>query len=386
MEANFIYTAPVTGKNFIGRENDVVFLSSLLSEGGNAVIYDAPKSGKTSLINQAFFTMKMSNIKFSVAEVSLMNIRTVADFLIKTASKVLECKYSTPDELSDNAPGLLRGSHLSFDPENYASKGIMLKIEGDIDENDLKCVLTLPYRIGTETDRKIYVVLEEFQNIMQTEDGEWVCLTFEEVLKNLDRSICRGANYIFCGSAVNAMKEIFEKRRFFHRLVTRCRLEQIQRKDIVEHVVRGFLSGGKVVDRDLVIKICNLLRNDIWRISHFCAICDSKARGYIMEPVFVESLNDLTSIFEPEFRSTMNDLTTYQIFLLKAIMDGNTKFSSSEVIRHYNLNSSANVRRLKDALCKKEIVTFDERDEPHIIDPLFEYWVSKYYFQIRNCF
>ena len=63
-------------------------------------------------------------------------------------------------------------------------------------------------------------------------------------------------------------------------------------------------------------------------------------------------------------------------------MDGHTRFSSAEVISRYNLNSSANVRRLKDALCRKEIVTFDEHDEPVILDPLFEWWARKYFFEI----
>ena len=47
----------------------------------------------------------------------------------------------------------------------------------------------------------------------------------------------------------------------------------------------------------------------------------------------------------------------------------------------YGFNSSANVRRIKDALKKKEIITFDEKDEPVILDPLFEYWLTKYYFE-----
>ena len=48
----------------------------------------------------------------------------------------------------------------------------------------------------------------------------------------------------------------------------------------------------------------------------------------------------------------------------------------------YSLNSSANVRRLKDALMKKEILTFVGEDaKPVILDPLFEYWLRNYYFK-----
>ena len=117
-------------------------------------------------------------------------------------------------------------------------------------------------------------------------------------------------------------------------------------------------------------------------INHFCAICDSLSRGYIMEQILKEALDSLVSIHEPAFVATMNDLTTFQVSLLRAILDGHTRFSSAEVIRQYSLNSSANVRRLKDALCKKEIVTFDEEENPTVLDPLFEYWVRKEYFKM----
>jgi hypothetical protein len=68
---------------------------------------------------------------------------------------------------------------------------------------------------------------------------------------------------------------------------------------------------------------------------------------------------------------------------LRAVLDGVVKFSASEVIDRYSLNSSANVRRVKDALKKKEVITFNEKDEPVILDPLFEYWITKYYFEIQ---
>ena len=77
----------------------------------------------------------------------------------------------------------------------------------------------------------------------------------------------------------------------------------------------------------------------------------------------------------------VNDLTDHQMSLMRAVLDGVVKFSASDVIEKYHLNSSANVRRVKDALKKKEILTFNEKDEPVILDPLFEYWLIKYYLE-----
>ncbi|MBP9992990.1 MAG: ATPase, partial [Bacteroidales bacterium] len=76
----------------------------------------------------------------------------------------------------------------------------------------------------------------------------------------------------------------------------------------------------------------------------------------------------------------MFDLTSNQINLLRADVDGVSRFSSAEIIERYNLNSSANVFRIKEALVKKEVITFDDEEKAHIQDPLFEYWLRNYYF------
>ena len=52
--------------------------------------------------------------------------------------------------------------------------------------------------------------------------------------------------------------------------------------------------------------------------------------------------------------------------------------------RRANRMWKPNVKRVKDALMKKEVLQFDENDNPQIIDPLFEYWVKKYFFELKE--
>ena len=99
------------------------------------------------------------------------------------------------------------------------------------------------------------------------------------------------------------------------------------------------------------------------------------------EGTMMDALAMVLSVHEVRFKAMTDDLTVHQLSLLKAILDGETRFSSVEVVEKYALNSSANVRRVKDALKKKEIITFNEKDEPYFLDPLFEYWLEKYYFE-----
>ncbi|MCQ2176340.1 MAG: ATP-binding protein [Bacteroidales bacterium] len=383
METNIVYSKPVTGKNFIGRKNESIILGNLLRQGENVVIYEAPKTGKTSLIQQTFFNMRTSGEMFSLADFSLDNVRTSADFMLRLGSEVLKAATSSPEEYPGLVERYLGGTHFVFDEDIFAAKGQVISLNWDLDLNDMDAVITLPYRMAEDSGQRIYIIIDEFQNVMLTEDGEKLLKTMESIMKGVQGPQRKMATFLFCGSRVNAMKFIFEQKRYFHRQIERVKLSPIEDKTIADANIKMFLSNGKVIDRDLMLGTCRLFRNNVWYINHFCAICNGIAKGYIMESMLEEALSEMIAIHEPRFKAIMADLTTFQICLLRAIMDGYTKFSSAEVIERYNLNSSANVRRLKDALCKKEIVTFSDREDPEILDPLFEYWVGKYFFEIQ---
>ena len=383
MDSNFIYHKPATGKYFIGRTPDSNVLFNLLSQGENIVIYEPPKSGKSSLIHQTFFNMKIRRVQFSSAEYSFLNVRTAADLMMGLGSSIIKAAVPYAGDYQRIVAEFLKDTHFTFDREVYDSKGRILSLNWDIDDKDIEAILTLPYRIAGQNSQKLIVVIDEFQNIMETEDGEHLCKLMEKVFGNLTDSDRAAASYILSGSRVNAMKEIFEHRKFFFRQVERVKLSAIGSREIIDFAVKGFLSEGKVLDKNLMLGVCKLFKGNVWYINHFCSICDCISKGYIMEPVLLESLEAIISLNEPKFQATMNDLTTYQIYLLRAILEGQTRLSSSEVIRRYNLNSSANVLRLKDALCKKEIITFEAEDKPVILDPLFEYWVSKVFFEMK---
>ena len=66
--------------------------------------------------------------------------------------------------------------------------------------------------------------------------------------------------------------------------------------------------------------------------------------------------------------------------MIKAALEGVVKFTSGDVLDKYRLNSSANVSRLKEALTKKEIITFNEKKPATFLDPLFKLWFTTYFF------
>ena len=381
MDTPFVYDNYVTGRNFVGRKMECTILSNLLEAGEHVTLYEPPKSGKMSVVQQTLFNMRAAGRQFSVAWVNLFNVRTVYDFLKRFGTAVIKPVYSTPAEYSQVVSRHLEGTHFLFDPARFASHEENVCLNWEPDENDVEQMLRLPFRIAEERGVPCYVVIEEFQNLTRAADFDYE--TVFHIMERIFAEKNRSASYILTGSQVNAMKNIFAERKFFYRQVEHLPLQVVDDKDIIEHIIRGFRTSGKVIERDLVIGACKLFRSNMWYLNHFVSICDSMSRGYLNEGILMEALKTIISVNEPRFLAIVNDLTDHQLSLMRAIIDGVVKFSASEVIDRYRLNSSANVRRVKDALRKKEVITFNDKDEPVILDPLFEYWITKYFFEIQ---
>ena len=381
METTFTYDHYVTGKSFIGRKSEKELLENTLASGMNVTIYEPPKTGKTSLLRETFLGMKAGVLgALSTIDLSLLSVRSERDLAVRLASSVIRVYASTPDEIEAMCTKYLGGTGLRFDRDSYAAGGEFLTLE-DIADSDLRAVLTLPYRVAEDRHEKLYFALFEFQNILLFDDPDHTLQIFEETVRKATPRQKSHCAWVWIGSMVNAMKEIFEHRRYFYRMVERVRLEPVAYRDIENHLIRGFYVSGKVIEKEYIREVCTTLRSNIFYINHFAAICDGLTRGFVSAPVVQQSMLSLVAMHEPRFIATMNGLTNFQVSLLRAILDGETKFSSSEVIARYGLNSSANVHRLKDALCKKEIVTFDADDNPVILDPLLEYWLREHYFK-----
>ena len=383
MDGPFIYDKFVTGKNFIGRKSECNTLHNLLENRENVCMYEPPKTGKMSVIRQCIFNMRLAGKQFAVADVNLFNVRTTGAFLKKFGAAVIRSVASAPAEYEETVRSLLSGTGFVFDFEKFSESDEILSLTSAPDADDIQGILDLPGKIAAMKGMDFIVVIEEFQALLKLGETEYedifrmLALTMTEQKKQDGHY----ASFILVGSKVNAMKHIFEEKKYFYRAAEHLPLRRIEDRMQIDHVVRGFLTEGKVVENDLVAGVVTLFKGNIWYLNNFAAICDSLSKGYMNEGILMDALGMLISLHEPKFQAMADDLTGHQLSFMKAVLDGESRFSSIETVEKYGLNSSANVRRVKDALKKKEIITFNEKDEPEILDPLFEYWLNKFYFE-----
>ena len=376
METFFNYSVPAAGKHFVGRKNEVHYLVDLLEAGRSVALYGEPKSGKKSVINQAFTHVKVSGRHSHIVEVDMMRTRTSAEILLQLASAVIKGNATSLHQYRDLVNRYLGTSGIVLDEESYLSGGPFLRFESAVTEQSINAVVDFPFELAKSGKQAMILYFTQFQNIMFADDAYAILRRLEQCAAQMSQY----CNMVFTGSRFNAMKDIFEVKRFFWKDVVIFPIEQILPADIAEYVYKGFQFRGKVIEKAVIYEAAEILRYNMWYINHVFSIVDHAALGYVNKTAIMEAVHSVMAIHESRFFAQVTDLTNFQINLLRAVMDGETKFSGAGVIEKYGLSSSANVKRLKDALMKKEVLWFDAKDEPHVQDPLFEMWLREEYF------
>ena len=251
----------------------------------------------------------------------------------------------------------------------------LLPFEISFDEIAGNKIFDLPGIIAAEARAEMVVYFKEFQNVLRFEDE-----TFS--LDMLERAWSRQhhVKYLFTGSFVNAMKSIFEERRLFYGMCRPLELPPLDKRMVCEYIRSAFLNAGRVIEMEEALAIFDISSGNMWYVKQLCSFCYAMPIGYVNRKIVNQARDTLLAIHEPRFKQILLDLTGNQINLLHAVVDGVQKFTSAETLENYRLNSSAGVVRSREALQKKEVLTFDRDDNARLIDPLFEYWLRNYYF------
>lgn len=378
MNTSFVYDSPVTGSGFIGRKHDVDILYNLLCGGNSAVVYGEPGCGCMSLVQQTLVRAKMRNPGIIVAEIDFSRCRSTEDLLVAFTDGLLKACGSSPSEYRDFVKSGLEGAHFVFDKDQFDAHGLTVSMNWIPDDVDIMKTFDFPAFLAKQKQTELVILVRQFQNVLFSPDNDAILDAMEKVI---ERQIS-GCMYIFTGSRFNRLREIFDVRRCFWHTVERIVPSDVDPDLIADSVYHNFQTTGKVVEKDLVVSTVGMLRGNMRYVNHLFSIVDSLARGYVNQGTISNAMRILLSIYSHHFFNFVCSLTDFQLNLLKAIVNGETKFSTASVIGRYNLNSSANVKRVKDALVKKELVWFDDEDIPHIQDPLFEYWLRQEYFAL----
>ena len=351
MEFPFAFDKIAAGNSILGRTEEIAAVVATLEKGGRGLaVYGEARSGKETIVTEAIERYRARRSNLIVCCIDLFNIRSFEDFAALWREKMKECAVEV-------------------------NRGALLPFEICIDEIAGSKIFDLPGIISTEAGSQMIVYFKEFQNLLRFEDEHFRIEDLDKIWSRQHR-----VNYLLTGSFVNAMKSIFEERRCFYGMCRTLEILPLDRKLVCEYIRSTFLNFGRVIDMEEAMAIYEISSGNMWYVKQLCAFCYAMPAGYVNRKIVNQARDTLLSLHVPRFKQTLLDLTGNQINLLHAISDGVQKLSSAEMMERYRLNSSANVFRVKDALQKKEVITFDSEENARIIDPLFAWWLRNYYF------
>jgi len=352
MESPFIFNKPVNVTEAIPRNNEVMKITELLTNKKNVLINEPPRCGKYSLIQQVIDKLKHDKYPFKLCTIDLFNIRTEADLLRAIRVSLINCFANSDLEKEKLEEDLM----ISFIHEMNEYKDL---------------VLNLSEALASKFKTNIILYFIEFQEILNFENPDKTLKLLERVWRDHT-----GTTYLITGSQVNAMKQIFEKDSFFYRYIEKINFQQIPEHLFSEYIIKNFLKAGRVVSKELAAQIYNFTKGHPYYTQQLAEISFYKTKGFMTDQILHESYEDLLQCHMHEFKEKTSKLSLYQLNFLKAVIDGVTKFSETQTMEKYHFNSSANIVRLKEAVLKKEILSYDN-EKWNFQDPIYKIWLEK---------
>ncbi|MDD3300698.1 MAG: hypothetical protein PHV91_07740 [Bacteroidales bacterium] len=380
MDTPFVYNKYVTGNEFISRQSELTLLTNMVRLKQHVLIYEPPKSGKKSLVQQGLIQLRKEGHDFTVCNINLFNVRTKKQLLQKYVNALLGTFSNTPAESLQMQKEMLPDMEKYFGNVPEMKKSLDMS-NPETDTRQIPAAMTrqifnLPELLAKRFNTNPIIYIEEFQELLLQDNPHGILAEMESTLKEHQQT-----TYIITGSMVNSMKEIFEEKRYFYNFAERIKLGPLDSKSLAEFYHKSFMKTGRVVSRELSTAMYNLTDGHPWYAQQLGDISYGLTRGYLTEQVLKQSFLSLLELHSYRYQLITSRLSRFQINFLKAIMDNVEQLSAAETMSYYGFNSSANVKRLKDAVKRKEILT-EENGQWVFLDPLFKTWLKEVYFEL----
>lgn len=367
----FVFGVAASGDNFTDRKSETARLLTNFRSGVNTVLISPRRWGKTSLVRKVCRLAQTDELK--IVYLDIFSCRSDADFYDAFASAVLKQTSTKVEEWMENIRQFLSriSPKISLGADPAADFSFSLELTPK--REDIYEILQLPEKIAEKKGCRIVVCIDEFQQIGEFKDSK----TFQKRLRSVWQ-LQKHVSYCLFGSKKHLMNELFECKSLpFYKFGDAIYLQKIATADWVGYIRSRFEATGKSIPAELAEEICRRVDNHSSYVQQLAWLVwtrtGKEATRQELEAAFQDIIDQNTPLFEKQTES----LTSFQMNFLRAIIDGvHSEFTTQEVMRKYQLGSSANVSIIKRALIKKELIEIDKR-KAVIPDPIMKVWLQR---------
>lgn len=374
MNSPFQFGKVIYKDGFINREDYINHLSSNLQSGINTMLISPRRWGKSSLVRKVADKIQSENQEIVFCFIDMYNIRTELEFYQEFTKEILKASSKKWQEWLENGKNFIKNMiprfSIGINPETDFKVSLELR---DI-ETSANHILELPEIISKKKNIKIIVCLDEFQNINYFNES----LAFQKKLRSVWQ-LQQKTTYCIYGSKRHIITEMFENKSMpFYKFGDTIFLEKIQTKYWIPFIVNNFKKTGKKITIQLAEQIVSLvenhpyfvqlLSNNVWQQT------EEECSDIILQKTIDELLYQNSILYQKE----IDNLTNPQVNFLKAISNEVYQISSKENLLKYNLGTSGNINRIKQALENKEIIDL-WGNSIEFLDPVFKLWFKRIY-------
>jgi AAA+ ATPase superfamily predicted ATPase len=370
----FSYGRTVSSAAFTDREEELSRLKSNLLNGINTVLMAPRRWGKSSLVEKAVYDIRRKEKNTKTIIIDLFSAGNAHEFLELFSREVI--RASTPrwqewlSTAGDFFKTIIPKISVGIDPQSDFTLSFDRKeLEKHSDE-----ILNLPEVIAKKRKIRFIICLDEFQQLASYTG-------FSSLEKKMRAAWQRHKSVTYClyGSRRHMMEELFNNStRPFYRFGDVMSLGKIPEKKWITFIVKGFTSTGKNISAEDASLIAQLMKNHSWYVQQLAHYTWNLTRKKAGRKEIRKAMEELILANSPLYQKETENLSATQISLIKAILQGETKLTSGDVMQKYFLGTPNNVSKNKTALLHADLIN-ESAGRYELLDPAYELWLREMY-------
>jgi len=360
---------PVTGKNLIGRENELKLIEQLLLGGQSVVIIAPRRFGKTSLVLELL--NRLGKEKLFTCYTDIFSTPSINELAVRITENVLANRKFDQAfrKMRHNIAEVLRNVKFRQEIEDFSFILEYQKAESATQWELLEKSLSFIDHYTAKHQKKMIAAFDEFGDINKL-DGEEIVKMFRAKIQRQEH-----VSYIFCGSYESVMDQLFVSAKSpFYRLARIIRLGSIE-----ETIFK------KYIKKELTARQLSFTDERIDEILDFTRGHPYYTQLYLQECVLIALLGNLSDI--PGHSVIVNQLlVTEKNYLEKnwedlaagkeerkiimAVADNTASLYSR--LNNQGINVARGLKKLKG-----KGVLHLENKAYRLTDPLFNEWIKQ---------
>ena len=371
----FRYGALALDDSFTNREAELAELTADVTNGQDVVIFAPRRYGKSSLVWRASQEL-VKDHDVLVAQVDLMTTPTKEKLAEKLAQAIYEELASVLFKAKERMQvfhGLRVRPTVTVDPDDgtMSFSFSASRAPEDLDAT-LERLFELPGRLASERGRRVALVLDEFQEIVD----------IDRDLPKLMRAVFQvqpEVAHVYLGSKRHMMERIFnDEQEPFWRSAKRIELGVIEPAKFRPFLRRGFRSTGRTIDPgalDRVLEVTGGHPYATQELAYF--LWQETSEGQEADDALLDiALGRVLASENAHFGLIWERASGAQRQLLQALAEEPGRPLSNNYRRFHSLPAASSVQRALEALEKQELVARSGGDS-WIAEPFFAEWVRR---------